>query len=189
MNPCYRGRKVYAVRIVTHERGAFKLVPSGQLPYRIALLHLVLGIRIDQVHHDLGDPGIELCSGPFYYLLAHDRLSNRSPVASVGGHRIVSIRHGYDPGYLRDILALPAFGIALSVITLMMVMGADAQIGVLTDARKDLVTHYGMLLDDVIFFRSQFSVLVDYGIIYTDLAYIMKKSGIVNLVAFLFAPS
>ena len=75
--------------------------------------------------------------------------------------------------------------VASSVIPLMMVTGAEAQIGILAYALQYLSAHIGMLFDLLEFLISKVSVLVDDVFRDADLSDIVKKRGIVDFVALL----
>lgn len=123
------------------------------------LLHTVFGVQVDHMDHDLGKVRIKLRPDALDQLLSHDVLGNGVAVAAVGGHGVVGIRHGDDPRDLGDGLALEPFGIASSVVPLVVITRADREPRGLLDAGQDLASCDRMSLDLLEFFVSQPALL------------------------------
>ena len=155
-----------------------------QFPGRFLFLHEVFGVEIDQVPHDHGDLRIKLRSRSFHDLFPDQLLRGSLPVDPVGRQRIICVRHGNNPGNLGNLFPFQSVRISCAVVPFMMIMGADADIGIIPDTGKNLVSQHRMLLDFLIFFRCQVCLFVDNGVRDADLSDVVQHAGIIDPPAF-----
>ena len=158
-------------------------IVDSRLVDDILLLHLIFRIVIDEMDHDVCELRIELGTGTLHQFLTNGLLGNGITVASSRRHGVVCIGYGNDAGDLRNIGSLEAVRITPAVVTLVMVMGTDAEVRIYGDVIEDLRAHCGMVLDDGILLVVQPALFVDDLFRNTDLAYVMKERDIVYLLA------
>ena len=148
------------------------------------LLHLVFRVHVDHVEHDLGEFGGELGADALDHLFPHDVLGDGVAVAAVGGHGVVGVRHGDDPGDLGDLVALQALRVAPAVVALVVIARADAEPGGILDAGEDLAAHHGVHLDLGELLVREPALLGEDLDGHADLAHVVEQSGEVDLLAY-----
>ena len=138
------------------------------------LLHLVFRIQINEMKHDLGKSRIKLGPATLDQFLSHDMLWDCITVAPVRCHGVIGICHGDDPRDLGDGFTFESFGVAPSVISLVVIARAYRDPRGLLDVGEDFTAHDGMLLDLSEFLVRQLALLLEELNWDANLAYIVK---------------
>ena len=160
-----------------------ELVVAAEFLDVFFLAHVVFLVLVDHVDHLRREERVELRAHLLDDDLSYGRLRERIPVASLGCHSIVSVSHSDDPGELGNIVALELVRVASSVESLVVMVGADAEVGELYDTGEDVLADRGVFLDLLVFFVCQLALLVDDLVGYSDLADIVQECREVDLVA------
>ena len=130
------------IDLFTAQTGRICNVCSGY-----ALSHLIFRIKIKQVYHALGKFGIKLCTATLDQFLSHNMLWDCITITPVRCHSVIGICHSDDPRDLGDGFALKPFGVASSVVALVVIARTDREPRGFLDDGQYLTALNGVLLD------------------------------------------